>query len=77
MNTRSLFQTPTEAEIGSRFLFHLHPLAISAIMRTLTLHCQCGIQIARETNGNPSSYGEAKKMKLLTLHINYGCLPLN
>src|SRR6218665_1834235 len=60
-------------KFGSRFLFHLRPLANSATMSTLSVHCQWGDETARERTGHPPSYAEAKKMKSLTLHT-HGCL---
>src|SRR6218665_3458804 len=48
-------------------------IANSAMMSTLTVHCQCQDETVRERTGNPPSYAEAKKMKSLTLHT-YGCL---
>src|SRR6218665_2474715 len=55
------------------FLFHLHPLANSAMMSTLTAHCQWDDETMRERTGYPPSYAVAKKMKSLTLHT-HGCL---
>jgi len=46
------------------------PLANSAVMNTLTTHCQWGT--VREKTGHLPLYAEAKKMKSLTLHTN-GC----
>ena len=47
------------------------PLANSATMSTLTIHCQWEDVMVRVTVHLPSCV-EAKKMKLLTLH-SYGC----
>ena len=38
-------------KFGSRFLFHLHPLANSAMMSTLTVHCQWEDETMRERTG--------------------------
>jgi len=61
-------------KFGSRYLLHLHPLANSAMMSTLTaVHCQWEDETVRGRTGHPPSYAEAKKMKSLTLHT-HGCL---
>ena len=52
------------------------PLANSAMMSTLTLHCQWENEMVRERTGRLPSYAEAKKMKSLTLHT-HGCLRTN
>src|SRR6218665_1671583 len=49
------------------------PLANSAIMSTLTEHCQWEDETVKERTGHPPSYAEAKKMKPLTLQAQ-GCL---
>src|SRR6218665_1535426 len=49
------------------------PIANSAMMSTLTVHCQWEDEMVRERTGHPSSYAEATKMKSLTLHT-HGCL---
>jgi len=59
-------------EIWLRFLLHLRPITNSAIISTLTAHCQWEDEAARERTGNPPSYAKAKKMKSLTLHT-HGC----
>ena len=41
-------------KFGFRFLLCLHPLANSAIMSTLIVHCQWGDEIVRERTGHPS-----------------------
>ena len=56
-----------------RFLLHLHLLANSAMMSTLTVNCQWEDETVRERTGHLPSYAEAKKMKSLTLHT-HGCL---
>ena len=61
-------------KFGLRVLFHLHALANSAMMSTLTVYCQWEDEMARERTGHLASYAEAKKMKLLTLHT-HGCSP--
>src|SRR6218665_1778535 len=48
------------------------PLANSAMMSTLTAHCQWEDETVRERTGQPPSCAEAKKMKSLTLHT-HGC----
>ena len=60
-------------KFGSIFLFQLRPLANSAMMSTLTAHCQWEDETARERTGHPPSYAVAKKMKSLTFHT-HGCL---
>jgi len=52
---------------------YLRPLANSAMMSTLTAHCQWEEETVRERIGRPPSYAVAKKMKSLTLHT-HGCL---
>ena len=52
-------------EISAPFV----PLANSAMMSTLTVHCQWEDETTRERTGHPPSYAEAKKMKSLTFHI--------
>jgi len=47
-------------------------LANSAMMSTLTAHCQWEDETAREMTGHPTSYAKAKKMKSVTLHTQ-GC----
>src|SRR6218665_991019 len=37
---------------------------------TLTAHCQLEDETVMEKTGHPSSYAEAKKIKLLTLHTH-------
>jgi len=54
-------------------MFHLRPLANSAMMSTLNAHCQWEDETVRERTGHPSLYAAAKKMKSLTLHT-HGCL---
>ena len=49
-----------EEKFGSRFLFHLCPLANSAMMSTLTAHCQWEDDMVRERTGHPPSYAEVK-----------------
>ena len=45
-------------KFGSRFLLRLHPLANSAMMSTLTIHCQWEDDTARERTGHPPSRTE-------------------
>src|SRR6218665_808835 len=59
--------------IQGYFLLRMRPLANSAMMSTLTAHCQWEDEMARETTGHSPSYTEAKKMKSLTLHTH--CYP--
>jgi len=66
------FKSRLGQKFGLRFLFHLHPLVNSAMMSTLTAHCQWEDETVRERTGHPPSYAEAKKMKSLTLHT-HGC----
>ena len=60
-------------KFGSRFLFHLRPVANSAMMSTLTTHCQWEDETVRERTGHPPLYAVAKKMKSLVLHTHF-CL---
>ena len=60
-------------KFSSRVLFHLHPLANSAMMSTVTTHCQWEDEMVRERSGHQPSYTEAKKIRSLTLHT-HGCL---
>jgi len=46
------------------------PLDNSAMMSTLTAHCQWEDETVRERTGHKPSYDEAKKMKSLTLHTD-------
>src|SRR6218665_131846 len=55
-----------------RSLLHLYHLANSAMTSTLTIHYRWEDETARERTGHPSSYAEAKKIMLLTLHT-HGC----
>src|SRR6218665_2491054 len=64
------FKSQPGQKFGSRYLFHLHPLANSAMMSTLTIHCQWEDEMGRERFDHPPSYAEAKKMKSLTLRIH-------
>ena len=66
------FKSQPGQTFGSRYLLHLCPLGNSAMMSTLTVHCQWEDETVREWTARPSSYTEAKKMKLLALHI-HGC----
>ena len=50
------------------FLLHLRPLVNSAMMNTLTVHCQKEDETVRERTDHLTSCFEANKMKLLTLH---------
>src|SRR6218665_1356900 len=59
-------------KFGSRFLLLLRPLTNSAMMSTLTVHCQWEHEMVRERTGHLPSYAEAEKMKSITLHI-HGC----
>src|SRR6218665_878827 len=59
-------------KFDSRFLLHLRPLAKSAMMNTLTAHCQWEDKTVKERTCHPHSCAEAKKMKSLTLHT-HGC----
>jgi len=55
-------KTIGKQKFGPRFLFHLRPLANSAMMSTLTAHCQWEDETVRERTGHPPSYAVAKKM---------------
>src|SRR5678816_4093294 len=57
---------------GQKIWLYVRPLANSAIMSTLTVHCRWDDETVRERTGHPPSYAEAKKMKSLTLHT-HGC----
>jgi len=46
------------------------PLTNSAMMRTLTAHCQWEDVTVQERTGHSSSYAEAKKVKVLALHTH-------
>src|SRR6218665_1047484 len=48
----------------------LRLLANSAMMSTLSVHCQWKDETERERTGPPPSYAEAKKIKSLTLHTH-------
>ena len=61
------------APLQGYFLLHMHSLANSVMMSTLTAHCQWEDEMAREITGHPPSYAVAKKMKSLTLHTH--CYP--
>jgi len=65
-------QIPARAEIWFEISAPRAPLANSAMMSTLTAHCQWEDETVRESTGHPPSYAEAKKMKSLTLHT-HGC----
>ena len=52
----------------SRLMFLWRRLAGSAMMNTMTVHCQWEDETAMERTGHPSSHAEARKMKLLTLY---------
>ena len=64
------FKSRSGHKFGSRFQLHLCPLANSALMSTLTAHCQCEDEKVKEMTGHPTSYAVAKKMKSLTLHTH-------
>jgi len=68
----SSFKSQPGQKFGSRFLFHLRPLANSAMMSKLTTHCQWEDEMVRERTDHLPSYAEDKKMKSLTLHT-HGC----
>ena len=55
-------------KFGLRFLLHLRPLADSAMMSTLTAHCQWEDETARERTGRPPSYAVAKKYTLQNIN---------
>ena len=66
------FKSRPEQKFGSTFLFHLRPLANSAMTSTLTIYCKSEDETARERTGQPPSYSKAKKMKSLILPT-HGC----
>src|SRR6218665_1517110 len=66
------FKSRPGQRFGLRFLLHLRPLANSAMMSTMTVHCQWEDETVRERTGHPPSYAKAKKM---TLHSSYPWLP--
>ena len=51
-------------KFGSRFLFHLRPLANSAMMSTLTALCQWEDETVMERTGHPHSYALAKSVRI-------------
>jgi len=48
-------------KFSSRFLFHLCPLANSALMSTLTAHCQWEDEMVRERTGPHSHMPRLRK----------------
>src|SRR6218665_1761180 len=66
-------QIPARAEIWFEISAPPAPPANSAMMSTLTAHCQWEDDTVRERTGHPPSYAVAKKMKSLTLRT-HGCL---
>ena len=70
------FKSRPGQKFGSRFLLHVCPLDNSAMMSTLTIHCQWEDETVRERTGHPSSHAETKKMKLLTLLSPPGTLEI-
>ena len=66
-------QAPARAEIWFEIYVPPAPLANSAMMITLTAHCQWEDETVRERTGHPPSYAVVKKMKSLTLHT-HDCL---
>ena len=67
------FKPQPGQNFGLRFLLHLCPLANSAMMSSLTVHCKWEDETVRERTGHLPSYAKAKKMKSLTLHTHIGC----
>ena len=63
-------QIPARTEIWFEISAPLAPLANSAIMSTLNVHCQWEDETVRERTGHPAPYAEAKKMKSLTLYTH-------
>ena len=63
-------QTPARVEIWLEISVTPAPLANSAMMSTLTGHCQWEDKTMRERTGHPPSYAVAKKTKSLTLHTH-------
>jgi len=58
---RFRIQIPARAEIRSEISASLCPIANSAMINTLTVHCQWEDETARERTGNPPLQAEAKK----------------
>ena len=56
------FRSPPGKKCGSKYLPHLHPLANSTIMSTLTVHCRLEDETARERIGHLPSYTMVKKI---------------
>ena len=55
------FKSRPGQKTGSRVLLHLRPLANSAMMSTLTIHCQWEDETVRERTSHPPSCADAKK----------------
>src|SRR6218665_1237389 len=62
----SRFKSRPGQKFRSRFLLCLRPYPTQ--LSTQTVHCQWEDEMVRERTGHPTSYAEAKKIKLLTLH---------
>src|SRR6218665_1750427 len=68
----SRFKSRLGSKFRLRFLLYLCPVANSAMISTLTAHCQWKEETVREGTDHPTSYALAKKMKSLTLYT-HGC----
>src|SRR6218665_834917 len=70
LDVRFGVKIPARAEIWFKISPNLCLLANSAVMSTLTAHCQWKDETVRERTGHPLSYAKAKKIKLITLHTH-------
>src|SRR6218665_723892 len=69
----AIMGNPIDMYAANGILVYTSSLSTSAIMCTLTAHCQWEDEMARERTGHPPSYAEAKKIKLHKLYT-HGCL---
>ena len=69
------FKSRPGQKFGSRYLIHLRPIANSAMMNTLTVHCRWEDETAGMIGYLPSC-AEAEKMQSLTFHT-LGCLSVS
>ena len=65
-------QIPTRAEIWFEIDAPPAPIANSAMMSTLTAHCQWEDETVKERTCHLPSHAAAEKMKSLTFHT-HGC----
>src|SRR6218665_1840268 len=73
IHTYIMCQTLARAEIRFCSTCAIVSLTNSAMMNTLTAHCQWEDETVRKRTGHPLSYAVAKKVKSLTPQTN-GCL---